>query len=95
MRDTSDTARYTRATDTFEMEVEGHTVIVDRATEQMITVNEVAGVIWNQLSSASTLDQIVDSCRSRYPDVDAETLVADVTEFLNAAASTGLVRTDA
>ena len=95
MTDIAATSRYTRTDDTFEMEVEGHIVIVDRRTEQMVTVSEVAGVIWNQLSSASTLDQIVDSCQALYPDVDAGVLIADVTEFLDAAASAGLVRTEA
>jgi hypothetical protein len=91
---TDTTSRYVRIDDTFEMNVDGHVVIVDRATEQMITVNEVAGVIWAGLATRCTLDEIVGHCCSAYPDADRATVAGDVEEFLTAAAAVGLVQVE-
>jgi phosphopantetheine adenylyltransferase len=88
------THRFVRVGGTFEMEVEGHTVVVDRNSEQMITLNEVAGLIWNRIEVASTMNEIVEECHRRYPIVPVEQVEADVKEFLDHAASIGLVATD-
>ena len=83
--------RFARIDGTFEMEVDGHTVVVDRHSEQMITLNGVAGLIWNQLAEPATLEEIVDDCHGRFPEVDVAQIAADAQEFLDAAAAAGLV----
>ncbi len=83
--------RFARIDGTFEMEVDGHTVVVDRSSEQMITLNGVAGLIWHQLAEPVTLDEIVDDCHGRFPEVDIAQIAADAQEFLEAASAAGLV----
>ena len=58
----------------------------------MITINTVAGHIWELLESTLTVEEIVDRCRVRYPDVEAEVISEDVRSFLQHAVELGLVR---
>ena len=83
---------YSRRGNVTEMQVEGETVIIDPEGKSMITINTVAGHIWELLESTLTVEEIVDRCRVRYPDVEAEVISEDVRSFLQHAVELGLVR---
>ena len=83
---------YSRQGNVTEMQVEGETVIIDPEGKSMITINTVAGHIWELLESTLTVEEIVDRCRVRYPDVEADVINEDVRSFLQHAVELGLVR---
>ena len=83
--------RFARMADAFSMEVDGHTVLIDRASEQMLTLNEAGGLLWNRLAGGATLGDLVDACVEQWPEAPRPTIEDDVREFLLDAVSRGAV----
>ena len=75
--------------------VEGESIRVDHNGATMITLNHLGGLLWDQLAESRSLDDLVDWCEARYPDVGRETLEKDASAFLSHVAELDLViRTD-
>lgn len=83
--------RFTRVADAFAMEVDGHTVVIDRGSEQMLTLNEAGGVLWKRLSAAASVADLVASCLDQWPEAPREIVEEDVKEFLVDALDRGAV----
>lgn len=54
-------------------------------------VNELGTAIWQMLESEFTVDQIINSLRERYGELNATQLEKDVTQFLEQLTKRGLV----
>lgn len=59
----------------------------------MLTVNEVGVEIWNMLQEEVTFEEIVQGILQEY-DADAETVKADVREFLDTLIAGGILADD-
>lgn len=56
----------------------------------MITLNEMAGFIWDKLETDTTVENIVKAVLKEY-DTDEERAIADVTEFIKTLKDAGLI----
>jgi len=73
--------------------VADHVLIVDHKKRQLLTLNDVAGTIWQLSDTWVHIDQIVDSIRSTY-SIDRDTAKSDVKAFVLSLLSEGLLITD-
>ena len=74
--------------------VEGQAVVVDGPSQQIVTLNEVGSLIWEELDQPRSLDDLVTVCSSQYPDVSTATLATDIEEFLRSAQAQRLITAD-
>ena len=56
----------------------------------MITVNSVAGFMWEHMAECSGPDEMIDLVTSEF-EVDQETAKKDVTEFLTSLKKIGMI----
>lgn len=82
---------YQRVSGAVEMTVDDTLVVVDPSSEQMVTLNGVASLIWSTLAEPQGLDGLVSACHSEFPEVDEERIRTDVTVFLAQAAEVGVI----
>ena len=78
------------AGETLVIPVAGHVGDLDA----IYTLNEVASTIWETIDGPTTVSQIVETLGREYNVTPAEAQ-ADVLEFLEALAATGLIRSAA
>ena len=68
-------------------------VLFSSESEVYYGLNAVGARVWEQLPPATeTVAQVVAALNEHYPDVDADTIAADVTELLADLQRQGLVR---
>ncbi|GJM37534.1 MAG: hypothetical protein DHS20C19_09010 [Acidimicrobiales bacterium] len=85
---------FRRAPDAVEMEIDDTLVVVDPASEQMVTLNGVAGRIWAELAEPTGIDALVTAAGAAYPTVDPDRIRDDVAGFLDDAVQIGIIRAD-
>jgi ActR/RegA family two-component response regulator len=73
-------------------EVDGRVVVLSLGAGSYFDLNQVATEIWDMLAKPSRVEKIFESLSETH-DVDTETLVRDVTPFLQALLDYKLVRT--
>jgi len=49
---------------------------------EMYTLNETAGKMWNLMDGEKTLEKVVDTLQTHYKNVTRETLKCDLEEFV-------------
>ena len=85
------------ATVIFKSTDEGGVLFCSR-TEVYFGLNQVGVSIWSALpdavSKSPTVDSLLDTLHDVYPDVDRDSLAADVDEFLKALEESELVSYD-
>lgn len=86
----SDTT-YQRSPDAVQMSVDDTLIVVDPATNQMLTLNSVAGLIWDVLAEPSDVEALVEACRTQYTDVEIDQLRRDVVAFVQHAGELGVL----
>ena len=73
-------------------EMDEGAVLFCSRTEVYFGLNQVGSAIWNQLSDGDgTFDGLLDALQSVVPEIDRDTLAADVREFLTALEENELV----
>ena len=77
--------RFHRVSTALHDVVEGRAVVVDGPSQQIVTLNEVGSLIWEELDEPRSLDDLVEVCSSHYPEVPTATLESDIAEFLESA----------
>lgn len=87
-------ATYRRAADAVEMAIDDTLVVVDPASEQMVTLNGVAAEIWGALTEPTTLDALAERCAATYPTVASDRIRTDIAAFLDAAVEIGVIVAD-
>ena len=73
------------------MNVEGGAVLLHTKKELYFGLNPVAAQIWEQLPQHGDATSLCAAIADLYPDVDRETIDADVTELLEQLESMGLL----
>jgi len=63
-------------------EIDGETVILDRNTEEIHTLNKSASYVWSRLNERSSRDAIVDGFLELY-EIDKKTAETDVDAILS------------
>lgn len=71
-------------------EVLGHALIVDHSRRELITLSEVAGLIWKSASNWVHTDQLVKTVQNEY-DIDEETAREDTLSFVSQMLDCGLM----
>lgn len=72
---------------------DGEGMIVDLNTKQYFKLNETAALIWRNLESAKTIDEIVAELQSRY-EVTREHAASSIKRLLEKLAANNLVQTN-
>lgn len=57
----------------------------------MVTLNETGAFLWNKLTESKTEDELVECMISEY-DIDKETALNDIKEFLKILTDNGLLK---
>jgi hypothetical protein len=73
------------------MNVEGGAVLLHTRKELYFGLNPVAAQVWEKLSQHDDVESLCGAIGGLYPDVDRETIDADVTELLGELESMGLL----
>jgi hypothetical protein len=72
--------------------VDGQAVLVDPDGVELITLNAVGTLVWEELDRAAGPAQLVAALHDRLEGVTADDLERDVAEFLVEMEAAGLVR---
>ncbi|HEY7162256.1 MAG TPA: PqqD family protein [Acidobacteriota bacterium] len=91
------TACYSRNHDVVNRSIAGETILVPIKNHtgnlgSIYTLNEVGGLIWEMIDGHTPVQKIVESVIATYQVTDDEAL-RDVSVFLSALESAGLIRT--
>lgn len=81
-----------RHPDAVEAEVDGQRVVMSPQDFGYFGLEGTGAVVWDRLVEPVTLDELVDALASDY-DAEADTVRADVDEFLSALHAAGLLTT--
>ena len=88
------TASYHR-TSSFECEeLEGELVIMELASQAVVTLNSTGRVVWDGLDGGATVDDLDAIFRKAFPDADAGTLRRDIQGVLDTLVAAGLATAD-
>jgi hypothetical protein len=71
-------------------QVEGDSVLLDIDSGGYFTLNQVGSLVWEQCDGARSVAAIAKAVCAEY-DADPDTVLADVSELLEALADAGLV----
>lgn len=71
-------------------EVLGYTLVVNHSRGELITLSEVAGLVWRSTSTWVHTDQVVKTVQNEY-DVDGETAREDTLTFVKQLLKCGLL----
>lgn len=61
--------------------IEGETVVLNRETDQIHTLNPTASLIWEMLEKQSDMDAIIEKLTSSY-SISADTAATDLNKML-------------
>lgn len=75
--------------------VDQQAVLVDPDGVDLVTLNEVATLVWESLDGCRGTAEIAAALFDRFEGVTLARLEQDITDFLTAIATSGLVRTGA
>lgn len=81
-----------RCKDLSAADVDGCVVVLSQDSSSYFDFNHVATEIWDMLAKPCRVNEVFSSLSKQY-DVDAETLVSDVTPFLQTLVEERLIRT--
>ena len=73
-------------------ELEDETIILDVETGKYFGLEGVAQFLWLNLQTPSSIGELASSVQAHY-QVDADTCLKDVTDFVEELAEMGLVKT--
>lgn len=82
--------KYRRAESAMSSKVEDDSIILSAEQGKYFSFGPVGTLIWDQLSSAVTREELVDSVCARF-EVDTASCGKDVDDFLTQLESAGLV----
>jgi hypothetical protein len=71
--------------------VDGQAVLVDPAGVELLTLNEVGTLVWEQLDGRRDAEHLAADLVGIFSGVTAEELARDIAEFLAEVESAGLV----
>ena len=83
---------FRRSPHAVEMAIDNTVIVVDPSTNQMLTLNSVAGLVWGALETPTDLDGLVEICAAEFPGVDENRIRGDVAAFVEEAKQLGVVR---
>jgi hypothetical protein len=83
--------RYRQREHTFAMEADDQLVVVDRQGAAMLTLNAVGAMLWNSVAEPRSVDELVDVCQARWPEVAPTMLRGDIEQFVAQAVEAGIV----
>jgi metallophosphoesterase superfamily enzyme len=69
-------------------------VLVDLATERVITLNTVGVAVWSSIEDGASIDDAIDRLAQRYR-VERSVIAGDVDRFMTSLLSLGLISRDA
>jgi hypothetical protein len=75
-------------------ELDGEVLILDLATSQYYSLNDVGTVMWGLLSEGNTLEQVAAAIRQRYDSTEAQ-VRGDLASLVQELEQKGLVRLQA
>ena len=84
---------FTRAGKLAARKVAGEVVILRADDSSLYVLNPVATAVWEAADGRTSLDTVVREVICRDYDVDPETALRDASEFLDALAAQGILRT--
>ena len=88
------TTRYHR-TASFECEeLEDELVIMELASQAVVTLNSTGRAVWDGLDGGATLDDLDAIFRAAFPDTDASILRRDIQGVLDTLVVAGLATAD-
>jgi predicted thioredoxin/glutaredoxin len=82
---------FERAGDVTSEVFDGIAVLVDPRTVEMVTLNRVGSLVWQELDSAKTVNQLVAAILPSVAGTTADELERDIATFLHELVETGLV----
>jgi hypothetical protein len=83
---------YAAAPGVMAEQVDGRTLLIDAASTELITLNQVGSLVWRALGSERvSVDQLVDAVTSTFVDAPVDRVRADVQAFLDQLVEDGLV----
>jgi predicted thioredoxin/glutaredoxin len=83
--------RFERADDVSYDVFDGLAVLVDPRTVEIVTLNRVGSLVWQELDGAKTVHELVDAILPSIAGTTADELERDIATFLHELVETGLV----
>ncbi len=73
--------------------IDGETVILNRATDQIHTLNSTASLIWDMIEKQSDIDAIIEKLTDSY-SINADVAASDLNLILQEFAKLELIESD-
>ena len=85
--------RFERAGDVTSEVFDGLAVLVDPRTVEMVTLNRIGSLVWQELDGPKTVNELVAAILRSIAGTTADELERDIATFLHELVETGLVVT--
>jgi hypothetical protein len=86
------TSIYRPADSVLSEQVDGRVLLINAASDELITLNPVGSVVWQELLLGERdVDELVATVRDRFPDAPVDAVGDDVRGFLRTLHDAGLV----
>ena len=86
-----DPTTYGRAEQADSLEVGDRLVIYNSATRTSLVLNPTGAVVWRLLESPHNADGLAQALAARFPDVDRQSIEADIAKHLAELVEHGVV----
>lgn len=84
-------ATFTRAPGALTEHVEGKAMVVRPDGSELLTLNPVGTIVWDELAAGADRAALVDAVARRFPAVERSRIERDVDAFLDQLLAAGLV----
>ncbi len=94
MSPVSTSIRYRRSEQVDETRVGDRLVLYHRDSGNGVVLNPSGSVVWDELRSAKTIDDLIDTLSARYPAIARQRVSSDVLGYVDSLCQQNLLTTD-